>query len=100
MGGRAKCSTCPVWEIALINATHLGVGQDNVRFRWVPYADPLLWPFAGERSSLLYSGGPSSIAQLLKESQVATLPATLEAYQSHVVETQHLHGGRLAEPSQ
>ncbi len=72
--------------IALINATRLGAGQHNARFRWVPYADPLLWPFAGEASRLGYSGGPSSIAQLQKESQVESLPSTLDSYLAQIVD--------------
>ena len=35
-------------DIALLNAVRPGAGQTNGRFRWVPYADPLLRPFAGE----------------------------------------------------
>lgn len=73
-------------EIALVNATRLGAGQRNARFRWVPYADPLLWPFAGDESRLFYSGGPSSIAQLQRELSLATLPTTLEGYIAQVVE--------------
>jgi predicted TIM-barrel fold metal-dependent hydrolase len=73
-------------DIALVNATQLGVGQRNDRFRWVPYADPLLWPFAGDKSRLFYSGGPSSIAQLQRELSVAKLPATLDEYVAQIVE--------------
>jgi predicted TIM-barrel fold metal-dependent hydrolase len=73
-------------DIALVNATHLGPGQTNSRFRWVPYADPLLWPFAGDQSRLFYSGGPSSIAQLQRELSVTTLPTTLDGYVNQIVE--------------
>jgi len=73
-------------EIALVNATQLGPGQRNDRFRWVPYADPLLWPFAGDNSRLFYSGGPSSVAQLQREASLATLPTTLDAYVAQLVE--------------
>ncbi len=73
-------------DIALVNATQLGAGQRNDRFRWVPYADPLLWPFAGDKSRLFYSGGPSSIAQLQRELSVTTLPATLDEYVAQLVE--------------
>jgi uncharacterized protein len=78
-------------DIALVNATHLGAGQHSDRFRWVPYADPLLWPFAGDKSRLLYSGGPSSIAQLQRELSLASLPATLDDYIAHVVEPTLAH---------
>jgi len=73
-------------EIALVNATQLGAGQRNDRFRWVPYADPLLWPFAGDKSRLFYSGGPSSIAQLQRELSIASLPGTLDQYVAQLVE--------------
>jgi predicted TIM-barrel fold metal-dependent hydrolase len=73
-------------DIAIVNATQLGAGQRTDRFRWVPYADPLLWPFAGDQSRLLYSGGPSSIAQLQRELSVAKLPATLDEYVAQLVE--------------
>ncbi len=73
-------------EIALVNATHLGVGQNNSRFRWVPYADPMLWPFDIEKSRLLYSGGPSSVGQLLRDAQLDSLPSTLDSYVSELVE--------------
>ncbi len=73
-------------EIALVNATRLGVGQDNARFRWVPYADPMLSPFAGEHSRLSYVGGETSIAQLQREARVVSLPATLDAYLAQIVD--------------
>jgi hypothetical protein len=31
-------------EIAFVNAPRLGVGRESARFRWVPFADPLLAP--------------------------------------------------------
>ena len=73
-------------EVALVNATHLGAGQKNERFRWVPYADPLLWPFSGERSKLRFSGGDCSNAQLQREAGIKSLPATLDAYVAQVIE--------------
>jgi hypothetical protein len=52
----------------------------------VPFADPLLWPFAGERSLTAFPGGESSIAQLQREAGVAQLPPTLDGYLSQLVE--------------
>ena len=74
-------------EVALVNATSLGAGQRNARFRWVPYADPMLDPFSGDKSALSYTGGPSTINQLLTEAQVSTLPATLTEYNARVVDS-------------
>jgi uncharacterized protein len=73
-------------DIALVNTVRLGPGLDNARFRWVPYADPMLRPFSGSDSPLLYSGGEVSISALLSEAGVATLPATLSEYRTRVIE--------------
>ena len=53
----------------------------------MPYADPLLWPFAGDRSFLRFTGGVSSNAQLLREAGLASLPRTLEEYRSQAIES-------------
>ena len=73
-------------DIALINTVRLGAGQQNGRFRWVPYADPMLGPFSGEKSRLLFTGGDSSNAQLQREAGVTSPPATLDIYLAQVVE--------------
>lgn len=73
-------------DIALVNATQLGSGQSHARFRWVPYGDPLLWPFAGDKSELRFAGGNTSIALLEREINVSSTPPTLDAYASQVVE--------------
>src|SRR5262252_766405 len=39
-------------EVALLNTVQPGDGQTNGRFRWIPYADPLLRPFAADSSWL------------------------------------------------
>jgi uncharacterized protein len=72
-------------DIALVNTTKLGSGQQGARFRWVPYADPFLWPFAGEQSRLRFNGGGGSIAQFLRDAGVGTLPGTLEQYGAQVI---------------
>jgi hypothetical protein len=61
--------------VALVNADELGPGLAAPRFRWVPFADPLLRPFAGgERLTLL-----------MGKAQVGERPATLDAYLTGVV---------------
>lgn len=72
-------------DIVLVNSTQLGAGQHGERFRWVPYADPLLWPFGGEQSRLAYTGGLTSIARLQRELSVPDLPATLADYVERIV---------------
>ena len=73
-------------QIAFVNAPHLGAGQKSGRFRWVPFADPLLAPLAGSRSLISYPGGPVTLDDLMHEDGVATLPGTLDGYLSKVVD--------------
>jgi uncharacterized protein len=73
-------------DIALLNTVQPGAGQTNGRFRWVPYADPLLRPFAGETSWLAYSGGELSIATLLKQVGFSRPPPTLTEYRVNIVD--------------
>ena len=72
-------------DIALLNTVEPGTGQMNGRFRWVPYADPLLRPFAGETSWLGYSGGELSIAMLLKQVGFSRPPPTLTEYRVNII---------------
>ena len=73
-------------DVALVNAVRLGPGLDNKHFRWVPYGDPLLRPFAGDKAHLMYFGGEISIAALLRELGLATPPPTLAAYRTSVID--------------
>ncbi len=72
-------------DIALLNSVRPGAGQTNGRFRWVPYADPLLRPFAAEASWLEYSGGDLSIAMLLRDVGFSRPPPTLTEYRINIV---------------
>ena len=72
-------------EIALLNTVRPGAGQTSGRFRWVPYADPLLRPFAGEAGWLEYSGGDLSIATLLREVGFSRPPPSLTEYRINIV---------------
>jgi len=71
-------------DIALLNTVAPGPGQLNGRFRWVPYADPLLRPFA-EGSWLGYSGGELPIDKLLKDVGFSHPPPTLTEYRVNIV---------------
>ena len=73
-------------EIALLNRVQPGPGQLNGRFRWVPYADPLLRPFAGATSWLGYSGGELSIDMLLKDVGYSRPPPTLTEYRVNIIQ--------------
>ena len=72
-------------EIALVNTVKRGVGLDNSRFRWVPYAEPLLAPFAPGRAQLLYSGGDVTLQGLLDEAGLKEMPATLADYREKLI---------------
>ena len=72
-------------DIALLNTVAPGAGQLNGRFRWVPYADPLLRPFAGDASWLGYSGGTLTINSLLKDVGFTRPPPTLAEYRANIV---------------
>jgi uncharacterized protein len=73
-------------DLALLNTVQPGAGQLNGRFRWVPYADPLLRPFAGEASWLDYSGGQISINRMMKELGFSRPPPTLTEYRINIVQ--------------
>jgi len=73
-------------DIALLNTVQPGTGQLNGRFRWVPYADPLLRPFAGDTSWLGYSGGELPVSKLLREVGFSRPPPTLIEYRVNIVQ--------------
>jgi hypothetical protein len=64
-------------DVALVNAAHLGAGQSSPRFRWVPFADPLLAPFSGKQSVLAFPGGPSSLTRRRRQFTPAVPHASL-----------------------
>lgn len=72
-------------DTALLNVVRPGAGQTNGRFRWVPYADPLLRPFADQTSWLGYSGGEFTIAMLLKDVGFSRPPPTLTEYRVNII---------------
>ena len=72
-------------DIALLNTVRPGAGQTSGRFRWVPYADPLLRPFADQSSWLGYTGGDFTIAMLLKDVGFSRPPPTLTEYRVNIV---------------
>jgi hypothetical protein len=73
-------------DIALLNTVQPGAGQLNGRFRWVPYADPLLRPFAADASWLGYSGGELPLSRLLMEVGFSRPPPTLVEYRVNIVQ--------------
>jgi hypothetical protein len=73
-------------DIALLNTVQPGAGQLNGRFRWVPYADPLLRPFAADSSWLGYSGGELPVSKLLMEAGFSRPPPSLIEYRVNIVQ--------------
>lgn len=73
-------------DIALLNTVQPGPGQTNGRFRWVPFADPLLRPFAGETRWLSYPGGDLGIPKLLRDVGFSRPPPTLTEYRVNIVQ--------------
>ena len=63
-------------DVAFVNAETLGPGLEGPRFRWVPFADALLYPFDKKRTTL---------ERLIREATVSALPATLSEYVGSVV---------------
>lgn len=73
-------------QIAFVNAPHPGVGQQPSRFRWVPFADPLLAPFRGQQPLTAYPGGPVTLRDLMVENGYVALPVTLDEYLGKIVD--------------
>jgi predicted TIM-barrel fold metal-dependent hydrolase len=75
---REQGEAYPLWvldragiETALVNAPALGPGQSAPRFRWVPSADALLYPFEGE---------DEGVRALRGELHLGPPPPTLDEY--------------------
>ena len=94
-------------EIMLANRVTMGKSVEPPRFRWVPYADALLFPL--ENSQLAQQNSDRKAffaledqlrARYLRERGMEKLPATLTEYLSRVVTPtleKHKHGGAVAE---
>jgi predicted TIM-barrel fold metal-dependent hydrolase len=79
-------------ETMLANRVAMGVGLNTSRFRWVSFADPLLFPLSNEaarRSNHDYAGFYPGEEKLLKrylaDLKLPALPATLEQYTARVI---------------
>ena len=93
-------------ETMLANRVALGPGLPSPRFRWVPFADALMYPLPAD--SLIHNSDQKSFfaleGRLLKryyaESGVAAKPATLDEYLDKVVRAtleRHKRAGAVAE---
>jgi predicted TIM-barrel fold metal-dependent hydrolase len=110
----ARGASYPVWildkqgvEIALANRIAMGPELPASRFRWVPYADALLFPLdnsaqkaANRDYAAFYPAEEKLLQRYVKESGLETLPATLSDYCRSIVTAtleRHKAGGAVAE---
>jgi predicted TIM-barrel fold metal-dependent hydrolase len=94
-------------EVMLANRVSMGRGIQPPRFRWVPYADALLFPLDNSQLAArnsdrkaFFADEDTLLRRYLKDAGLSGLPATLEEYLARVVtptlERQKL-GGAVAE---
>lgn len=78
-------------EIMLANRIAMGRGLTPPRFRWVPYADALMYPLNNSGMAntpdrrFFYSREEMLLKRYTRESGASALPATLDAYLAKVV---------------
>jgi predicted TIM-barrel fold metal-dependent hydrolase len=79
-------------EVMLANRIAMGPGLASPRFRWVPFADPLMYPLdtRGEAARTpdtrsLYPKEAALLKRYLRELRITKLPPTLDAYTRMVV---------------
>jgi predicted TIM-barrel fold metal-dependent hydrolase len=94
-------------EIMLANRVEMGPGIAGERFRWVPYADALMFPLdtakLAERSSdrkAFFALEDKLLEKYLKDAGVSAAPASLGEYLTRVVTPtleRHRQGGAVAE---
>ena len=80
-------------DVMLANRIAMGRGLGAPRFRWVPFADPLMYPLDNSIASAAnpdkraeYEGSARLLKRYLKEASIPQLPGTLEEYLSKVVD--------------
>jgi predicted TIM-barrel fold metal-dependent hydrolase len=79
-------------QTMLANRVAMGPGLDPARFRWVPFADALLFPLSNASGKAMspdhrgfYAGEEKLLGRYLRDSGVDHLPPTLPEYLSRVV---------------
>ncbi len=79
-------------EVMLANRIAMGAGLSAPRFRWVPFADPLMFPLdtRGEAARTpdtraLYPKEAALLKRYLRELRITRLPGTLDAYTRTIV---------------
>lgn len=86
---REKGEDWPIWvldknaiQIGFVNLPSLGPGQENLRFRLVPFADALVSPFYRQQNK--YTLG-ATIKKFMSELQVEKLPPSLREYTLNII---------------
>ena len=79
-------------DVMLANRIAMGTGLASPRFRWVPFADPLMYPLdsRGEAARTpdtraLYPKEAALLQRYLRELRITRLPSTLDAYARTIV---------------
>ena len=111
---KEKADGYPVWvldqigvDVMLANRVAMGPGIQPPRFRWVPYADALIFPLDNSGLAARNSDRKSFFAledqlraRYLEESGLRALPASFSDYLARVVTAtleRHKQGGAIAE---
>lgn len=96
---RERGEAYPAWvldklgiEVMLANRVAMGRGLTAPRFRWTPFADPLMYPLsnAGAGRGNLddrkeYEGAERILKRYMTELRIRTLPPTLDGYLNRLV---------------
>jgi uncharacterized protein len=94
-------------DVMLANRVSMGRGIEAPRFRWVPYADALLFPLDNSHLAArnsdrqaFFADEDSLLRRYLKDAGLTGLPASLDEYLTRVVTStleRHKGGGAVAE---
>ena len=93
-------------ETMVTNRVAMGRGLTAPRFRWVPFADPLMYPLDNTRAKarsaddgLFFESEERLLKRFLTESDLTARPASLDAYLAFVTKTleRHKAQGAIAE---
>jgi uncharacterized protein len=86
---REKGEDWPIWvldknaiQIGFVCLPSLAPGQQNSRFRWVPFADALVSPFFRQQNKYTLS---ATIKKFMSELQEENLPPSLGEYTSNII---------------
>ena len=96
---KAKGDSFPAWvldqvgtEVMLANRVAMGPGLTSSRFRWVSFADPLLYPLSNRNEAAvtpdrakLFPLTAKLLRRYLADLTIARVPATLDGYLKTVV---------------